>query len=82
MNPPIVVIPIEGNPNILAARPILGDFVMLFENTNQMHRMLFSNVFHSKIIDDKCERDRTSLVSPQARDRFALRVSMFVQPLF
>ena len=65
MDSPIRIVPVEGNTNIFASSPILRYFVKLLENTNEMHRMFFSNVFHSEIIDNECERYRLGLVCPQ-----------------
>ena len=44
----IGIVPVKGNPNVLAAYPILGYFIMLFENTNEMHRIhiLLRNHIH------------------------------------
>ncbi len=64
MNSVIVVVPIKGDSNVFAACAIFGNFVMLFENTNQMHRMFFPNILYPEMIDIKCEQDGLGLMSP------------------
>ena len=64
MDSAIVVVPIKGDSNVFAACPIFRNFVMLFENANQMHRMFFPNILYPKIIDNKCEQDGSGFMSP------------------
>ncbi len=64
MDSAIVVVPIKGDSNVVAACSIFRNFVMLFENANQMHCMFFPNILYPEIIDNKCEQDRLGLMSP------------------
>lgn len=77
VNLPVGVVPIKGNANVFTNCPILN-FIMLLESTNQMNCILVSDIFHPKIINDKCERDRACLMSPQAQYCLTLWVPVLI----
>ena len=54
---------------------------MFSEYTNQMLRMLLSDVFDTKVVDHECEGYWAIDMLPQAWDKFGLEVSVLVQSL-
>ena len=44
--------------------------------------MLVSDVFDPKIVHDKRELDRSPVILPKTRNKFALSLVALVQPLF
>ena len=76
-----LVVPVQSNTDVSAARPILLDVVVLFQDAHQMVDVSLSLVLHSKIVYHESELDRSCLMFPQARDQFALLVAVFVESL-
>jgi hypothetical protein len=53
-----VVIPIQFDPAVEIAHPILGQCILGFESFDEMINVFLALIFDSKIIDNKGEGDR------------------------
>ena len=68
--------------NVSVACPTGFDFVMFLEGGHEVVDVFFTNVFYAKIINNKCERNGSCDVLPEAGCQFALEVTVSVEPLF
>ena len=75
------VIPVERESEVTFAFPVFSDVVMLFNGVDEMIGVFFADVFHSEIVDNEGERDRSPIVRPQTRCVLALVVSLVVEAL-
>ena len=53
----LVVVPVEVDAKVLLACTIMGDGVMMFEDSHEVLRMLFSHILDDEIVHAKCEAD-------------------------
>ena len=60
-----LIIPVEVNAEVAISLPIMGDGVMLLEDGHEVLRMLFADVFYSKVVNSNCEADWASGVCPE-----------------
>ena len=74
------VLPLEVNARELVDGPIFGDTgVMFLENTEEVLRMMITNIFDTEVIDDEDELNRAPLVTPDTRSGGSLIVVMFIE---
>ncbi len=78
----LVVVPIQGYPDVSFACPIACKFVVFFECILELLCMFFADVFDTKIIDNQCELYGSCVVLPKSRYQFALLVSMLFEAFF
>ena len=76
-----LIIPVEVNAKVAISFPIMVDGVMLLEDSHEVLRMLFANIFYSKVVNAKSEADWASGVCPETGGKCTFPVSFFVYPL-
>ena len=64
VNISFVVVPVEGEAKVLGAVFVDSDGVEVAESSNEMFKVFTPNLFDSKVIHDKCERNWPALVTP------------------
>ena len=74
---PLVVVPVEVDAKVSLACQIMGDGVMLFEDSHEVLRMLFAHIFDSETVHAKRESDWAYGVRPETRVKFALLITLF-----
>ena len=74
----LVVVPVEVDAKVLLACTIMGDGVMMFEDSHEVLRMLFAHTFDAKIAHVKREADWACGVRPETGGKFALLITLFV----
>ena len=50
-----LIIPVEVNADVALYFPIMGDGVMLLEDGHEVLRMIFADIFYSKVVNAKRE---------------------------
>lgn len=81
-------IPVNLDADVFLTSPVCFDIVLSvdcvngIDCVNKVLRTLLSNVLDPKVADHKCELNWVPLVFPQARDKPALIVVLFVEALF
>jgi hypothetical protein len=53
---PCVIIPIQLDSAIEVTGPILGEFILLFDTSDEVVDMLFADILDAEVIHDQCER--------------------------
>jgi hypothetical protein len=56
------------------AIPIFGEFIFFFDALDKVVDILLMHIFHTKIVDDKCEGDGACHVLPEARSLLAFKI--------
>ena len=74
------VVPIQIQSKVAFALPITGDEIVLLEDSHEMFGMLFADVFCTKVVYTKSERDGTPIMFQKKRGEFVLSIALFVQP--
>jgi len=75
------IVPFQVDTCEFRAVPISGHFIMFFQDVEEVPRMLFANVFDTKVINNENELDRTPFVLPQSRRCGAFIIaSLFKSP--
>ena len=59
-----IVMPIDGKAKVAGASPIDVQWLFFAEGFEEVIRIRFFEIFYSKIVNCKCERSWTTLVSP------------------
>ena len=78
----LVVVPVKVNAEVSLVCPIMGDGVMLSEDSHKVLSMRCSHIFDAEIVHAKREADWACGVRPENRGKFALLIPFFVQSLF
>lgn len=78
----VFVVPIKNNADVPASCPISAHLVVLCDDSLKMLGVFTPEVFYSKFVDDKGELDWSPFVHPQSRDKFALKVTIFIETFF
>ena len=73
-----LIIPVEVNAKVALSRPIMGDGIMIFEDSHEVLHMLFAYIFDSKVFNTKHEAHCASGVCPEPGDKRTLTVSFRV----
>ena len=73
-----LIIPVEVNADVALYFPIMGDGVMLLEDGHEVLRMIFADIFYSKVVNAKREADWVSGVCPETRGKCTFPVSFRV----
>ena len=73
----VSVVPIKGEVEVSCALPIDVDFIVLSEDASQVLDAVFVDVFHTEIINDRCEADWAPFVMPLSWGDCALLVPGF-----
>ena len=66
------VVPIKIHPQIPFFLPIVVDFVVFSENLHEVLRMVFADIFHTKIINSEGGAYCASFVFPKSRNNLTL----------
>ena len=77
-----VIITIKIESEVALDLPILCNVMILFDAFYEVVRMLLTNIFYSKIVDNECETDRPPFISPQTKCNLALMVAMGIEACF
>ena len=73
-----LITPVEVNAEVVISFPIMGDGVMLLEDGYEVLRMIFADIFYSKVVNAKREADWVSGVCPETRGKCTFPVSFRV----
>ncbi len=76
------VVPVYIYSEIACAAPVLGAFVVFFQDTGAVLNVFMADVFDAKIVIAEGEGYRAKIVLPQAWCDGALEITMFVQAFF
>ena len=76
------IVPVKVYADVSVPSPISAKRVISFDHCFEVHRMFFPYEFYSKIVYHEGEPDGSPIMRPQARDEFALFVTVFVEPFF
>ena len=71
-----VVIPFEAYATVEVAISILGEIIFLFDAHDKVIDIFLMRIFHTKIVDNKCEGDGACRVLPEAGSLLAFEISM------
>ena len=74
----VAVVPIEIHLQVPFALPIMGNFLVLSENWHQVLRVVFANVFQTKIINAEWEVHQAPFVCPKYRSNITLVIAFLV----
>ncbi len=58
------LVPVDIHSKIACAVPVLGAFVVLFQDAGEVLNMFTANVFDAKAINAECEGDKVKVVLP------------------
>ncbi len=58
------VVPVDSHSKLVWAVPVLGAFVVFFQDAGEVRNMFMANVFDAKVIYAECEGYRAKIVSP------------------
>ncbi len=64
MNIFVDVVPVDIHSKIACAAPILGAFVVFFQDAGEVLNMFTANVFDAKVVNAECEGYQAEIVSP------------------
>ncbi len=81
MNLALGIVPIERESEVLHSFLVSVDCVVLFQYAHEMLDIVFVNVLHAEVVDDKCETDGAPVVSPVLWCDLALSIPGFVELL-
>ena len=73
-----LIIPVKVNAKVALSFPIMGDGAILLEDGQEVLRMIFANIFYSKVVNAKIEADWASGVCPETGGKCTFPVSFFV----
>ena len=76
------VISLEVDAGVQVSFPIIGDFVVLFEDSLEMESVALSDIFDTKVINEQEKHNRLPLVAPQASSGGALVVAVLLETFF
>jgi hypothetical protein len=68
------VIPFKVYAAVEVAVPILGEFIFLFDAHDKVVDIFLMHIFHTKIVDNKCEGDGACRVLPEAGCLLAFKI--------
>ena len=74
-----VVVPIDIQPQVTFAPPIVADFVVLSEDFHEVIHVVFSGIFYTKIIKAEQESYRAPVVCPKYWGDLTLVIVPLVQ---
>ena len=77
-----LIFPVKVNVEVVLSLQIMGDGVMLFKDGHEVLRMLFVDIFYSKVFNPKCEADWASAVCPETRGKYTFPISFRVCLIF
>jgi hypothetical protein len=75
----LVIVPLEGEANVLVATPILGTFVFLSDDGNEIVDIFFVSISYAKVVDDKSEHQVAVEMFSQAGGDRAWYISKWVE---
>jgi hypothetical protein len=78
----VVVVPMQGKPNVALPLPIHGDFIVAFKCVDEMIGVCFANIFHTEVIDTEGKADGSPIMCPETGVDFALVVTIGLEALF
>ncbi len=58
------VVPVNIHSEIACAAPVLGAFVVFFQDAREVLNVFTANAFDAKVINTECERYRAKIVLP------------------
>ncbi len=58
------VVPVDSHSKIACAAPVLGGFVVFFQDAGEVLNMFTANVFVAKVVYAECEQYWAKIVSP------------------
>ena len=58
------VVPVDIHSEIACAAPVLGAFVVFFQDAGEVLVVFMANVFDAKVVYAECEGYRAKIVSP------------------
>jgi hypothetical protein len=58
------VVPVDSHSKIACATPVLGAFVVFFQDAGEVLVVFMANVFDAKVVYAECEGYRAKIVSP------------------
>lgn len=82
MNLSIGVVPVESDANVTRSSPICTALVMRLKDSFEVECMLFSNVFDTKVVHDKCKSNGSCYVRPETGHILRLEVASLIQSFF
>ena len=75
----VVVVPIKTHPQVPFDTPIVGDFVVISEDCNEVLHVVFDDIFHTKIINAEREAYQAPVMHPKYRGNLTLVIAPLVQ---
>jgi hypothetical protein len=60
----VAVVPVDSYSKIACAAPVIGAFVVFFQDAGEVLNMLTADVFDAKVVYAKCEGYQAKIVSP------------------
>ncbi len=75
----LLVVPVECEAKVSCAFSVSVDFVVLLEDAHKMSEVIFVDVLHAKIVDDKGEAGGAPVMTPVSWCDLAMLVSCFVK---
>ena len=78
----VVVVPIQGEPDVSSPLPIHGDVIVAFECVDEVIGVFFSHIFHTEVIDTESKTDGSPIKRPETGVDFALVVAVGLEALF
>jgi hypothetical protein len=58
------VVPVNIHSKIVCTAPILGAFVLFFQDAGEVLNMFTANIYDAKVVNAECEEYRAKIVSP------------------
>ena len=62
----LIAVPVEADSTVLLAFPIFVDNIEFLKGTDKVVRMLFSDILHTKVVDNEAETDGMLIVFPKS----------------
>ncbi len=59
-----VLVPVNINSKIGCAAPVLGAFVVFFQDAGEVFNVFMANVFNAKVVNAECKGYQAKIVSP------------------
>ena len=75
----VVVVPIKIHPQVPFDTPIMGDFVVIYEDSHEVLRILFEEIFHTKLINAEREVYQAPVMRPKSWVNFTLLIALLIQ---
>ncbi len=76
----LIIIPFEAYAAVEVAVPIFGEFIFFFDALDKVVDILLTHIFHSKIVNNKCEGDGAFCMLPEAGHLLAFKISVGGKP--